>query len=624
MSLSGAALVNDATGVISGNTGISISSDGTVTGGIVNSGRIAGTTASVRLLNSSDPFTVTNTGTLDGAADIGINTLNLDGANSRVIGAITGTGGTVNVNGTFTSEGAIDVGTVNVVGGGVLNLGHDVGASVGGFNNAGTVAVGALATPLNVSGNYTQAAGGVYRLGLNDATTNYGKLAVSGNVNLASGTTVDVRVAGSATITSGAVVQGVITAGGTLTATPSAITVTDNSAFYSFTASNARNANQLDLITAVDPSGVVNSVAANNNPAGLGAAGTLQAMFNEGVPPAMQPVFDRLTLLTPEQLSDAVSQMLPTLVGAASQAGINALHSMNKIIQARIESNQGLSSGDGGRDQYLWLRTFGSWADQDDHKGVSGFKSRTGGVVVGVDAPVNNQVRAGGAFTYARSNVTGNSTVAPNHVGVDTYELVGYASYNLDPRTDINVQFDIGKNQADSTRRIGLTGATAEASFDSLAVHGSVGIGRVYPLSDHSNVTPSVRLDYTHVRTDGYTESGAGPLNLQVDAQTYREFLITGDLKGSHQLENGLKLVGNVSVSYDTLNKQAQTTSTFVGGGAAFVTNGLDVSPWLYRAGVGLIQDTSSGIEYSARYDIEGRSSGYLNQTLSVRLRWAF
>ena len=250
--------------------------------------------------------------------------------------------------------------------------------------------------------------------------------------------------------------------------------------------------------------------------------------------------------------------------------------------------------------------------------------SQTGGVVIGYDAPVSQTIRGGIGFTYAKSDITGNSSVAPNWADVDTFELVSYASQNIDPTTDLNYQFDIGQNQAKSRRQIGFAGTTASANFNSLSMHGSAGIGRVYALAGNSNVTPSVRLDYTEMHTDGYTETGAGPLNLQVADSTYKEFLLTFDGKLAHQLDHTLKLIANASVGYDFLNKKAQTTSTFTGGGPAFVTYGLEASPWVYRAGLGLIKDDKKGTEYSLRYDLETRSSGYLNQTASAKVRWAF
>jgi hypothetical protein len=590
-----------------------------VMGTLTNAGLIAGGNKSLDLQNSADAFVVNNTGILQGDIYLGINTLNLAGNVARVIGDTRNTGGTVNVNGEFTSEGIFDVDNFNITANGIFHMRH----AIGGVNQAAVSNLGILElgdATRSITGTYTQGAGATLRFGLTNAST-YGKLTVSGNATLTDGGKVDVVVSGMP----GARIDGILVAGGTLTTTPANLVVTDNSLFYDFTASTARTAQELDLIAVAAPNPLTNAVRTGNNPAAVGVASALESMFASGIPAAMQPVFNALGTMTAGEVNNALSQLVPAVQGATSQAGMNALHSMNKIIQARIESNQGLSSGDAPAERYMWVRGFGNWGQQDDLKGVSGFKSNTTGFVIGGDVPGTDKIRAGGGFTYARSDIKSNSTASPSNVDVDTYELVGYASYNIDPHTDINVQLDVGQNRAESKRLV-FGGGTAQANFSSLAGHGSIGIGRVMPLAAQTNVTPSVRLDYTQMRTKGYTESGAtlAGANLKVDASTFKEFLITGDVKFAHQMNEQNKLVGNISAGYDFLNKQVQTTSSFVGGGPTFETKGLEVSPWLYRAGIGLIHDDKKGMEYSVRYDLETRSSGYLNQTLSAKLRWAF
>lgn len=617
----GGPIVNQAGGTISGDfAGIMLNAEATVTGGIQNAGVIRGTMESVSLANFFAPFAIDNTGTLGGNANIGINTLNLNGNSARVIGSTAGSG-TVNINGTFSSEGVFDVGTFNVASTGVFFMNHEVGATSG-ATNSGILDVGEGSR--TITGDFTQAPSGTFRLALANEST-HGRLNVSGNATVADGSKIFVNIVGAPTLSNNATIAGVITTEGTLTTNASALSVNDNSALYKFAAATVSSpGSALDLIVTPDSAGLPSAVETNRLPAAAGAAGALQTMFNNGVPQAMAPVFEKLNNMTDEEAAQAVSQTLPTLVGAGSQAGINALHSMNKIIQSRVESVQGLSSGEVGADRYAWVRAFGNWSDQNNRRDVAGFESDTGGIVIGADAPVNDKVRAGGAFTYAKSKIKSKSDAAPSKVDVDTFELVGYASYNIDPRTDINYQLDIGQNKASSTREITFMGTRATADFDSIVVHGSVGIGRLMPISETTNWTPSVRLDYTHMRTEGYTEDGAGPLNLDVKSQTYREFLLTGDAKASHQFQNGLKLLGNASLGYDFVNKQAKSTSTFTGGGPTFVTEGLDVSPWFYRLGAGLVKETGKGMEYSLRYDMEGRTSGYINQSVSAKVRWAF
>jgi outer membrane autotransporter protein len=420
----------------------------------------------------------------------------------------------------------------------------------------------------------------------------------------------------------GTTVAGVIHSTGAMTVTPANITVTDNNLFYNFTAATVSGAGNLDLIIAADANALPNAVAPNN-PGATGVAQALQTIYNGGVPAGFQPVFDALATMTPQALNSALIELTPFLQGAGTQAGVSALHSMNKIIQSRVESVQGLNSGDETADQYAWARVFGNWGDQDDHSGVTGFESQTQGLAVGMDKPINDRIRAGGLLTYANTDLKSN--LGSSKVNVDTYEIAGYGSYNIDPQTDINVQLDVGLNKANSTRSISFLGTTAIGDFDSFNWHLSGGIGHLFQLSDKTNLTPAMRIDYTHVKTDGYTEKGAGVLNQHVDSSSYEELLLTVDSKLSHKLtEDGLKFVANGSVGYDFINEQSQTTSTFTGGGPSYMTKGLDVSPWVYRGGLGLVKETGNGMEFSLRYDAEGRTSGYLNQTASVKVRWAF
>lgn len=590
-------------------------------GGIVNVGIIRGGEGSLGLDNTVSGFIVHNTGTLDGGVSLGINTLNLNGDTSRVIGTTRGSG-TVNVNGTFTSEGRFRVGNFNVASTGVFHQEHGVSVSEGIVSNHGVWDVGTGSQ--TITGDFEQSSGGTLRLGLSSAST-YGSLQVRGEATVADGSSVFVNVIGAPTLVIDSTITGVLTAENGLTANASTLSVRDNSALYKFSAATTSDpGHALDLIVEKDSVGLPAAVRSAGYVSAEGAAQALQSMFNDGIPAGMQDIFDRLNNMTDEEAAAAVSQTLPSITGASAQAAVSALRSMNKVIQSRIESLQGLSSGDGGADRYAWVRAFGNWSDQNNRRGVAGFKSDTGGLVIGADAPLSDKLRAGGAFTYAKSSIKSKSTAAASKVDVDTFEVVGYASYNIDPHTDINYQLDVGTNKASSSREVSFMGTRAKADFDSVVVHGSVGIGRLMPISPATSWTPSVRVDYTHMRTEGYTEDGAGALNLDVDAQTYRELLLTGDAKVSHQFEGGLKLLANASLGYDFINKQAKSTSTFTGGGPAFVTDGLDVSPWFYRLGAGLVKETGKGVEYSVRYDMEGRTSGYLNQSVSAKVRWAF
>lgn len=341
--------------------------------------------------------------------------------------------------------------------------------------------------------------------------------------------------------------------------------------------------------------------------------------------PGLLGLFTGAGLSGDQEVSDAATQTLPLLTGGSTIAARYALSGINRVIQARIESNLGLSSGDGflGNKRF-WMKPFGSWADQDQRNGVSGFDADTLGVALGADAAINGRTRLGAAFAYANSNVDGDSSVAPHSVDIDVYQLIGYGSYSLAEDMELNFQIDAGLNRNRGDRSIALTNMVASAKFDSYTAHAGVGIGRTYSITEKTRVTPSVRADYTWIKDESYDESGAGALNLSVDSRTTEALELGFDAKLTHELAAQTTLAANLGVAYDLINEDASITAAFAGApGAAFVTNGIDPSPWIGRGGVGLVHYLQNGTEITARYDLETRED-FTNQTASVKLRWTF
>lgn len=673
--------------IVGGRYGIRISADGlegpganSSAGSISNAGSIVGGEYAIYVdrgnpdgdpLTLAPPWTestieagINNTGLLDGQVELANATLRLQGANARVTGATTGLSNSlVSVQGVFSNESTFNVGAAQIQAESRWNLQQPEGdadaitVTGGAFTNLGTLAIDST-TVARVTGDYIQGADAVFETGLAGPST-YGRMVVSGTATLPANARVVVNMVDAPMLSNGGVHSAIVSAG-TLVS-PGTFAVSDDSVLFDFIAYS--DSSQVDLCTVVaggtscpiadpdptpdpipdpipppapDPTidppvstGVINSVLAFGNNPGLGSAVVLDDLISIIAPTGdLAIVISALGQLTSQQeVSNAVSQTLPLLLGGAAEATNSAMHSLNRIIQSRVESNAGLSSGEQFyEDKFFWMKPFGSWARQDNRNSVFGFRSETAGMAVGTDAVVGTSSRIGAVLTFADASAKSNSPIAPQRTEVKIYQLVGYGSYSLNSRVDLNWQLDVGTNKNQGTRRInfGALDRTAEADYDSLSLHASVGLGQQFSLNDSATVTPSLRADYTHVDTDGYTETGAGALNLDVEDSIFEEMLLTADVKGTHRLGESWNLFGNLAASYDLLNDQAQSTSTFVGGGSAFVTYGLDPSPWIMRAGAGLLKQTSTGYQFVMRYDAEGRSSGFLNQSVSARVRKSF
>jgi outer membrane autotransporter protein len=614
--------INNSGSISGGRVGIVLGAS-TLTGGITNSGTISGGQYAIFVDSDSTVgggIAVTGTSAVF-TGDISAPTTNFTLSSSAaftntnsmsVSGVLVSSGATFNLTNALSSSGSV-AGNINVGNGYVTNQGVvDVGAR-GGVN-----------TP-TITGNFTQDAGGTFRTTVVSDTA-YGQLYVSGSATLAGIAEVSVSgVAGA--LAQGTTLAGVIQVGGTLTGQFEEINSNANATIYRLT--GQYTGQSFNLLFAAKPNAVYGNVLTYGTPAALGAATALdQIAINPG---ALAPVLDTLDVQSGQTQANSVAQTLPVLAGASSMVAAQAQTAFNEVMQSRQSQLRGMSTGEqfaGNRD--AWGKAFGGWANQGDINNVSGYKVDGGGSALGVDKQLSTKSNIGFALAYAYSDVKSNSSVAPSSVNVSSYQLGLYGDYALQPDVQLVYQLDGAVNTNSSTRSLsafaGTTGvgANANGQYNSYVGHAGIGIKKFFSINPTTRLTPTLRLDYTTVQTDGYTETGAGLLNLAVKSQTYNALYTSADMRLDHSLSNGLNVSGNVGLGYNALNTKAQLTSTYVGGGPSFVTNGLDVSPWLYNAGVGIGGMISKDVELNVRYDINFSSTNYTNQMVSANVKWLF
>jgi autotransporter family porin len=498
-------------------------------------------------------------------------------------------------------------GNVNVVGG-TLSIAANKPLTLG---QAGATA------------DYTQTLNGLLRLGLIDASQ-YGKLNVTGTATFADGSKLDVDVKGAPSLANGSLLSKVISAG---TLDAGSFEVTDNSLLYSFAAEKEGNTVGL-RVTRDGNTSVLQSVNSEGFKSGRGAARVLDGFVNGGSTNTdianVSTAFGRLS--NDQEITEAVAETLPLLVGGTTKLAANTLHSTNRVIQSRQANTRGLSSGDAFlTDKNMWLKPVGSWTRQQERNGVSGYDADSYGFVVGVDGDVTESSRLGLALSYMNTRVDGNGLSSGNKADIDAYQLIAYGSYDLAQfeNVELNWQADVGMNKNDSKRQISFIGRTAEADYDSYTAHVGVGVGKRFELNDSSTVMPSLRADYAYIRDESYTEKGAGAINLDVGSVHSDEFILMAQTDIDHQLNDKTTLLANIGVGYDVINDDTSLTASYTGGGTAFTTDGIDPSPWLARAGVGASFTLNDYTDITAQYDVEGRED-FLNQTASVKLRWSF
>ena len=116
---------------------------------------------------------------------------------------------------------------------------------------------------------------------------------------------------------------------------------------------------------------------------------------------------------------------------------------------------------------------------------------------------------------------------APNNDRINMYQLMGYGSYAIDPqhrnqRPDRRWYQHQRRSTAPSVLQ--ERQCNIELQLVGCSLSGSVSLAAL-PLSESTIFTPEVRVDYTWVSADDYTEGGAGPLSLNTKSTSFESLL---------------------------------------------------------------------------------------------------
>lgn len=547
-----------------------------------------------------------------GLIKLGAGTLTLTGTDTY-------TGNTLINAGTLVVNGSL-LSPVTVAAGGTL---RGSGSLSGALTVYGTLAPGDTVGTLTVANHATMNDGSTFSTKVASSSV-YGKLNVTGVVVLPDNANIVVDVIGSGYNTSGKL-ENIISAG-TLNSN-SAFNVTDNALLFNFGA--VKDGNTIDLTVVPDASVKLQNIVANaGNRTAIGAARAIDSELTQNPTSYLAGMFGGFSNGQETQLSNAVSQTLPLLTGGSTTVAQHALGRINRIVQARHDGVNGLSlAAPAFDDKEMWIQPFGSWAEQHDRGGVSGYSANTGGIALGADALISPVSRLGFAFSYANSSATGNSSIAQHSANINIYHLLSYGSRKLDANTELTYQAGLGQNTTNGHRTISFASGRADASFHSLTATAGVGLEKTFKLNEQTSFLPSIRADYIWIKDRAYRETGSAsvsPLLLTVTDRSSNELILGVSGKISHNLNSTTTVNANAGVGYDVISNKASILASYAGApGATFTTHGIDQSPWQARLGLGLEHKTKFGTNINVRYDAEYRS-GLVNHSASAKLSWAF
>jgi len=267
----------------------------------------------------------------------------------------------------------------------------------------------------------------------------------------------------------------------------------------------------------------------------------------------------------------------------------------------------------------IWGVPFYGVATQRSKNGASGYKSKTGGGIIGADYAIGDTTVLGAAYTRAESKVrhkndkTGDKTRASSNV-FSVYGLYNWLQNNL------FAEF-IGSygrsNIKNNEKRMTSTGnQNAIGKFTNTSYSGELLGGYNYLISHLTTITPMFGVRYSTFKNSSYQETGTTFQNLSVKKNTYNRFEGILGLKGvTNVVVNDMILRPELHgfVNYNFNNKAPNIQAYLNGMSDPLTTIKFKPSRMLYNLGGG-VSTRYNMVELGIRYNLSLAKKYVANQ----------
>jgi len=613
-------------GSISGTSSGILNNDGTI-GTLINSGYLSGNVAALQLTSNSTLSSFTNTGTIAGnIINLSASTLTINGGAGTIFGTLTGSSFSGTNLGTISSVGDVIFGSGNQL----LNDNISVNSGSGTVTNTGVLQVN---NPVTITGNYVQDSTASLLIGVSSAATfntgltdtGYGRLVVNGNAVIASGSTIVLKTLGYSFAQGQRYVVVASNGGGT---NYNANNLVYSASGYSVTGTvqtDSGNSSYSDLVLTLGAASAAGGTNPINTATTRNAVSSLNGLFKySGTDAALLAVFNPATALGSTSAANKAGAQLSPVASTASASTTSTASSgeVVNVVGAHVDGLRlaqagatGVSTGERGYDIALWGQAFGGKANQSARDNVSGYYSNYKGVLIGADTLINPQWRVGGLFSYANTALGNTGDNTGSSASADSYGLMAYGGY-----TAVRV--------IDFTDFSGTAGGSFNGTQYISSVNGGYPI-KLDALASNTTLTPLAGLTYSHLRQNGYSETGGNGAGLNV----------SGASSSSLKSELGAKLERSYTSSYGEIvpsvqlgwrhefhTNAQQLTASYLSdttGSTSFTTQGASGISNTGVMALALTLVRSANLTLAARYKIEA-ASGYTAQTADVRVRYQF
>ncbi|WP_341753928.1 autotransporter domain-containing protein [Candidatus Tisiphia endosymbiont of Dioctria rufipes] len=191
-----------------------------------------------------------------------------------------------------------------------------------------------------------------------------------------------------------------------------------------------------------------------------------------------------------------------------------------------------IGSGDDDQVMYgVWGSPFYGTACQEMYEGVSGYKSKSAGGIVGFDGLVNDNLLLGAAYSRINTQMSHQNQKVGDKTNGKTNIFSLYSLYNFPNNwfTEAIASYGITRVKNSEGRLIATKVRTvtaletAAAKHKSISYSGQLLAGYNYQVSEKLMITPTIGLRYLQFKDAGYTETGTKFQNLAVKKRSYNK-----------------------------------------------------------------------------------------------------
>jgi outer membrane autotransporter protein len=251
-----------------------------------------------------------------------------------------------------------------------------------------------------------------------------------------------------------------------------------------------------------------------------------------------------------------------------------------------------------------WLQGLGRFGEFDDTSNATGADYHSAGVAFGIDTKWRDWV-VGLAGNYLRSD----ANTFGGDLEVDSFQGAVYAGREFNDGIYMNAAVGVGYHDTDAERTVsvGTLSGQASADYDALTAGVGVEVGRAFELTPQTTLTPYAGIEYTHTNREGFTESGAGVMNLSVNDEDHNSLRTTLGFRVSEEITTGsnmrIKPYAYVAYVREHLDTEATMEAGFSGvPSSTFRIEGTDLDRDRAQVGAGISGQVNERLSFNLGY----------------------